>query len=129
MAAVRFEPHKIVSQNYVWYLILGGKKNNGSGGIRTHAIEMTGALNQRLRPLGHATTCTSGPLNHFFIVAAIMASVLVNIRLYLSQVFPRPALCAKCRRLLTTSDDRDNELDYFKGPIPRGRRLKTTISC
>ena len=27
----------------------------GSGGIRTHAIEMTGALNQRLRPLGHAT--------------------------------------------------------------------------
>ena len=32
----------------------GGKKH-GSGGIRTHAIEMTGALNQRLRPLGHAT--------------------------------------------------------------------------
>ncbi len=30
-------------------------KNFGSGGIRTHAIEMTGALNQRLRPLGHAT--------------------------------------------------------------------------
>ena len=27
----------------------------GNGGIRTHAIEMTGALNQRLRPLGHAT--------------------------------------------------------------------------
>ena len=24
-------------------------------GIRTHAIEITGALNQRLRPLGHAT--------------------------------------------------------------------------
>ena len=33
------------------------KKNSGRGGIRTHAIEMTGALNQRLRPLGHATTC------------------------------------------------------------------------
>ena len=31
------------------------KKNIGNGGIRTHAIEMTGALNQRLRPLGHAT--------------------------------------------------------------------------
>ena len=30
-------------------------KKSGSGGIRTHAIEMTGALNQRLRPLGHAT--------------------------------------------------------------------------
>ena len=31
---------------------------NGSGGIRTHASEETGALNQRLRPLGHATVCT-----------------------------------------------------------------------
>ena len=30
-------------------------EKSGSGGIRTHAIEMTGALNQRLRPLGHAT--------------------------------------------------------------------------
>jgi hypothetical protein len=31
------------------------KKNiSGSGGIRTHASEETGALNQRLRPLGHA---------------------------------------------------------------------------
>ena len=27
----------------------------GSSGIRTHASEETGALNQRLRPLGHAT--------------------------------------------------------------------------
>ena len=32
-----------------------GRKIYGSGGIRTHAIEMTGALNQCLRPLGHAT--------------------------------------------------------------------------
>ena len=31
------------------------KKVVGSGGIRTHASEETGALNQRLRPLGHAT--------------------------------------------------------------------------
>ena len=30
-------------------------QNYGSGGIRTHASEETGALNQRLRPLGHAT--------------------------------------------------------------------------
>ena len=30
-------------------------KTIGSGGIRTHASEETGALNQRLRPLGHAT--------------------------------------------------------------------------
>ena len=33
----------------------GFKKVDGSGGIRTHASEETGALNQRLRPLGHAT--------------------------------------------------------------------------
>ena len=33
------------------------KKFYGSGGIRTHAPEETGALNQRLRPLGHATLC------------------------------------------------------------------------
>jgi hypothetical protein len=31
------------------------KKEDGSSGIRTHAPEETGALNQRLRPLGHAT--------------------------------------------------------------------------
>jgi hypothetical protein len=36
-----------------------GKKYCGSGGIRTHASEETGALNQRLRPLGHATLCVS----------------------------------------------------------------------
>ena len=35
--------------------VSGREKKSGSGGIRTHAIEMTGALNQRLRPLGHAT--------------------------------------------------------------------------
>ena len=33
------------------------KRKIGSGGIRTHASEETGALNQRLRPLGHATRC------------------------------------------------------------------------
>ena len=31
------------------------KRKLGSGGIRTHASEETGTLNQRLRPLGHAT--------------------------------------------------------------------------
>ena len=35
----------------------------GSGGIRTHASEETGALNQRLRPLGHATLMVPLPLN------------------------------------------------------------------
>ena len=33
---------------------------HGSGGIRTHASEETGALNQRLRPLGHATRYGKG---------------------------------------------------------------------
>nr|XP_012149214.1 PREDICTED: uncharacterized protein LOC100881728 isoform X1 [Megachile rotundata] len=33
----------------------GAKIKIGSDGIRTHASEETGALNQRLRPLGHAT--------------------------------------------------------------------------
>ena len=33
----------------------------GSGGIRTHASEETGALNQRLRPLGHATDNVKRP--------------------------------------------------------------------
>ena len=36
----------------------------GSGGIRTHASEETGALNQRLRPLGHATL-NNFHLKHF----------------------------------------------------------------
>ena len=31
------------------------KKLFGSGGIRNHASEETGALNQRLGPLGHTT--------------------------------------------------------------------------
>lgn len=31
-------------------------KNFGRSGIRTHASEETGALNQRLRPLGHPTS-------------------------------------------------------------------------
>ena len=43
------------------------KKKIGSGGIRTHASEETGALNQRLRPLGHATTYTNSLPTHVVI--------------------------------------------------------------
>ena len=43
------------SINDHWQSENNDEKNNGSGGIRTHASEETGALNQRLRPLGHAT--------------------------------------------------------------------------
>ena len=41
-------------------------KKFGSGGIRTHAPEETGALNQRLRPSN-----TVGPISyfHFFFIA------------------------------------------------------------
>ena len=50
-------------KNFIYFLFfyyVKKKKNQkrkilGSGGIRTHASEETGALNQRLRPLGHAT--------------------------------------------------------------------------
>ena len=45
-------------------ILLGmGKNIAGSGGIRTHAPEETGALNQRLRPLGHATFLNSSLLS------------------------------------------------------------------
>ena len=44
-------------------LMLQALKSIGSSVIRTHASEETGALNQRLRPLGHATLviCQSFP--------------------------------------------------------------------
>ena len=41
-------------------ILLTQLKRVGSGGIRTHASEETGALNQRLRPLGHATRLFKG---------------------------------------------------------------------
>ena len=43
----------------------------GSGGIRTHASEETGALNQRLRPLGHATGIEAENLKPLTIQAAL----------------------------------------------------------
>ena len=44
----------------VLFELQGSPKRIGSGGIRTHAPEETGALIQRLRPLGHATTSHPG---------------------------------------------------------------------
>ena len=41
-----------------WHILDANLKTSGSGGIRTHAPEETGALNQRLRPLGHTTLKT-----------------------------------------------------------------------
>ena len=43
-----------------------GRKKFGSGGIRTHAIEITGASNQRLRSLGHATCGNSNTVRLMF---------------------------------------------------------------
>ena len=48
-----------------------GKNSIGSGGIRTHASEETGALNQRLRPLGHATHVKQAYFNLFILSTAI----------------------------------------------------------
>ena len=49
----------ITMSNMLWNMShvykLMSKTVIGSGGIQTHASEETGALNQRLRPLGHAT--------------------------------------------------------------------------
>ena len=50
MVQIRVSP-----ENFFVFLPFLGKNVFGSGGIRTHAPEETGALNQRLRPLGHAT--------------------------------------------------------------------------
>ncbi len=44
-----------MKQKLTHFLIKYYKNNHGSGGIWTHASEETGAWNQRLRPLGHAT--------------------------------------------------------------------------
>ena len=41
--------------NYLKYIYVIYLFELGSGGIRTHASEATGALNQFLRPLDHAT--------------------------------------------------------------------------
>ena len=46
---------------------VNSKTTSGSGGIRTHAPEGTGALNQRLRPLGHATLIKDACLSQFSI--------------------------------------------------------------
>ncbi|KAG8227754.1 hypothetical protein J437_LFUL007544 [Ladona fulva] len=59
MAAVGFEPTPPKRLGRSGYTCRNADKNRGSGGIRTHASEETGALNQRLRPLGHATLVVS----------------------------------------------------------------------
>ena len=51
----RLGPSKEKKMNLSFF-ISGWWKILGSGGIRTHAPEETGALIQRLRPLGHATS-------------------------------------------------------------------------
>ena len=61
-----FGSASVFSVNCEWCLIFlphmkrWREKTFGSGGIRTHASEETGALNQRLRPLGHATSAIQG---------------------------------------------------------------------
>ena len=60
------------------------RKNSGSGGIRTHAIEMTGALNQRLRPLGHATNLNEALNGLFFVHLQVLMTVALHLLMNLS---------------------------------------------
>ena len=63
------------------------KRRLGSGGIRTHAPEETGALIQRLRPLGHATqlwlTSSRELLNTFICNCSSLLWEFVSYVLYL----------------------------------------------
>ena len=54
-----------------------------SGGIRTHATEVTGALNQRLRPLGHAIL-----LSRCGKVIAVIVLTLNYTTVFLSRSLP-----------------------------------------
>ena len=57
----------------------------GSGGIRTRASEETGALNQRLRPLGHATLqCFARALVKATLLRKGLASSLIEVLLRIS---------------------------------------------
>ena len=49
------ELRKSDTHNVVYNTLKIEEEKSGRGGIRTHATEVTGALNQRLRPLGHPT--------------------------------------------------------------------------
>ena len=61
-------PVSIPGTNF-WQKLKMEKKLYGSGGIRTHASEETGALNQRLRPLGHATVLqTIGRIEYVYVI-------------------------------------------------------------
>ena len=71
----------------------------GSGGIRTHASEETGALNQRLRPLGHATlySLRNGELNCLILIQKyiswkniwlVFVDLNSNFQFYLNSVSP-----------------------------------------
>ena len=75
------------------------KKSFGSGGIRTHAPEETGALNQRLRPLGHAT---AEEVCFRYIKYACICSPWIY--LYLMHVLSNDAICRWNKFLVTTFD-------------------------
>ena len=79
MVQIRVSPYNFLSchQNN-W--VVTQKNVSGSGGIRTHASEETGALNQRLRPLGHATVMSISCWES--IIARDICSGLVCITLF-----------------------------------------------
>ena len=57
---------------------LGPEKKIGSGGIRTHASEETGALNQRLRPLGHATSMAKSEISYMKIHSSSSNHLIIS---------------------------------------------------
>ena len=84
------------------------KKRFGSGGIRTHAIEMTGALNQRLRPLGHATNYL-WTLTSEFILLSIGGAQRQNVRnLQASLLLLSTGIC-KCMYTIANSTNCEKE--------------------
>ena len=66
-----------LSQMLVWPVKIEMPIRIGSGGIRTHASEETGALNQRLRPLGHATLSRQCQLQHHPIGYVFVPQILL----------------------------------------------------
>ena len=66
----------------------------GSGEIRTRASEETGALNQRLRPLGHATLLLYGLQEHYKKIAFSQPLSIERIVWYHSET----ATIAKLKR-------------------------------
>jgi hypothetical protein len=59
------------------------EKKVDESGIRTHATEVTGALNQRLRPLGHLAVVRSEAKAKLYLVKN---QFIIDVRCHISKV-------------------------------------------